>query len=399
MAVRVRAKVKPEILSWARETAGYPLDEAAKKIGVKLERLASWEELEGDAHPTINQLRTMARVYKRPLSVFYLQETPENFAVMRDLRRLPGDGIRKFSPILTLEMRAAQERRELMLHLYEEIGETPEPFKYLATLAENPEDLGKRIRNILGVSYAVQSQWREPRLGFNYWRNQIEMSGVLVFQTSRLETSEVSGFAIANESLPLIAVNRKDVFTRRTFSLLHEFAHLVLNTTGVSDLYMDSTRPPEEQKIEVFCNAVAAAALIPGEDFLNEPIVLRYDAAPREWADNNIEDLALTYSVSREAIVRRLMTFNRATEDFYQHKREQYLREQEERQADQRELYKQREFRRNPARDTLTINGRPYVQLVLNTYYRERITLGEVSSFLGVRLKHLRRVEQYLGTG
>jgi Zn-dependent peptidase ImmA (M78 family) len=43
----------------------------------------------------------------------------------------------------------------------------------------------------------------------------------------------------------VIAVNRKDPPTRRTFSLLHEFAHLMVRISGVSDLEADAKRPPK----------------------------------------------------------------------------------------------------------------------------------------------------------
>ena len=56
--------------------------------------------------------------------------------------------------------------------------------------------------------------------------------------------------------------------------LLHEFAHLMVRVSGVSDLETDAKRPPEDQRIEVFCNHVAAAALIPREALLSDPRVI-----------------------------------------------------------------------------------------------------------------------------
>ncbi|HEX9606675.1 MAG TPA: helix-turn-helix transcriptional regulator, partial [Gemmatimonadaceae bacterium] len=51
----VRAAINPDLLVWARETAGLSPDDAAKKIGVKPARLAEWEE--GRLRPTVTQLR------------------------------------------------------------------------------------------------------------------------------------------------------------------------------------------------------------------------------------------------------------------------------------------------------------------------------------------------------
>jgi len=97
----VKAKVKPELLRWARESAGYSVTEAARKLSkLAPERLEQWES--GEDQPTIAQLRHMARVYRRPLSVFYLPEVPM-FPVMHDFRRLPGEVSDQYSSALVSE--------------------------------------------------------------------------------------------------------------------------------------------------------------------------------------------------------------------------------------------------------------------------------------------------------
>ncbi len=53
MAEKIEAIVKPEMLIWARESAGFDLQIAAKKIQVKADRLQSWEL--GESRPTVNQ--------------------------------------------------------------------------------------------------------------------------------------------------------------------------------------------------------------------------------------------------------------------------------------------------------------------------------------------------------
>ena len=140
----------------------------------------------------------------------------------------------------------------------------------------------------------------------------------------RISPDEVSGFAISEDILPVIAISRKRTpFNRRTFSLLHEFSHLMLRQSGVSDLDVDASRPPEDQRVEVSCNHVAAATLMPRERFLAEDI-LQWRSGRAEWDDREIEELAKVYSVSREAVVRRLVTFDRTSASFYRRKRNQY---------------------------------------------------------------------------
>jgi hypothetical protein len=70
-------------------------------------------------------------------------------------------------------------------------------------------------------------------------------------------------------------------------------------------------RPPEGQRIEVFCNSVAAAALIPRDVLLAEPRVVARGVRWANWSDAEISDLARNFNVSREAVLRRLLTLNR----------------------------------------------------------------------------------------
>ena len=159
----VRARIKPEILIWARESAGFTLDEVAAGSG--LSRVARWES--GDLRPTINQLRLLARKYKRPLAVFYLQETPADFQVISDFRRLPGEGMRRMSPRLRLQIRAAQERRAIALDLLETVGEDIPVLPVSAALGDDPETVGAKIRRFLGIEEAGQTAWKNRRDAFN----------------------------------------------------------------------------------------------------------------------------------------------------------------------------------------------------------------------------------------
>ena len=125
--LKARANINKEVLKWAREQAGYSEEEAARKLQVTPERYLAWENPQADLKPTFKQLRKISKVFKRPVSVFYLPKPPEGFQVIRDFRRLPGDGIQFYSPSLLYEMELAQQRRELALDLYKEFDiEVPE---------------------------------------------------------------------------------------------------------------------------------------------------------------------------------------------------------------------------------------------------------------------------------
>ena len=320
---------------------------------------------------------------------------------MRDLRRLPGSGTRTISPALQLEIRAANERRELAIELASELDVQLPKFGLSAALTEDPEALGARIRSSLEVSIEQQERWQDVdgRAGFNSWRYRIENTGVLVFQATQVPSEEASGVAIFADLLPTIIVNRQDALNRRTFSLLHEFAHLMVRVSGVSDLETDATRPPEDQKIEVFCNQVAAAALIPKEALLDDPRVQKESARSTNWSDELIGDLARRFSVSREALLRRLLFFGRTTNDFYLLKRKQYLEEYLKYRERQKEKLADKDIKRNMPQETISTFGRPLVEIVLENYHQNRITLSEVSGYLGLKTKHVPKLEQLIGSG
>ena len=389
----VRALVKPEILIWARESAGFNLDEVAASSG--LSKVPEWET--GELRPTINQLRTLAKKYKRPLAVFYLQEKPTDFQVISDFRQLPGEDMQRMSPQLHLQVRAAQERREIALDLIEDVGDQVPELSISATLDDDPETVGVEVRRHLRITYAEQQAWRGKHKAFNGWRKRIEEAGVLVFQMDKVDTNEASGFALSDRKLPVIAVNRVDVPQRRTFSLLHEFAHLLLSQSGVSEFDINANRPPGIQKVEVWCNAVAAATLLPQEEFLREEIIRNQESGNPIWAEEDINDLAHVFGVSKISIVRRLLTLGLTHQAFYQDREAEY--------ADAyAALFKQKKAKnaskkfgaRNMHHEALSLLGHSFIRMVFASYHDNRITLRDVSAYLNLKVKHISKVEEVL---
>ncbi|MEZ5719888.1 MAG: ImmA/IrrE family metallo-endopeptidase, partial [Burkholderiaceae bacterium] len=333
--------------------------------------------------------RDLAALYKRPLAVFYLQDVPVRFQVLSDLRRpIPGEE-RAFSPALTNEIRIAQQRRELALELRAELEEPVEPFPF--RLGDGDvEQAGEAIRQFLGVDIDQILRFGSDaagRLGFNTWRIAIERSGVLVFQSSRVPQKEASGFALAYDQLPVVVVNRKDVPQRRLFSMLHEFAHIGLRQSGVSDLKLDAIQV-EMPDIEMKCNAIASAALMPRDAVR---AVLAAAGGERELTDNVIQQVARRFGVSRPALLVRLVNERYATWDFYFEKIAQYAAEYERELANRRPA---KDIKRNVPQESISDLGRSFVGLVLGNYYQRRITLSDVAGYLGIRVKHVEAIQQ-----
>ncbi len=385
MAKRVEALIRPELLIWARKTAGFENAQVAKKLQVRPERLEDWER--GEGRPTIVQLRRLARIYKRPLGVFYLPEPPPDVSPLHDFRRLPGKVAGVQSPELRFEIRRAQSRRELALDLYRAIGGAPPTFALSATLSDEPEVVGTAIRDTLGIQYEDQAKWTGSHEPFNAWRSALENASVLIFQATTVAVTEARGFSIGETPLPAIVVNVKDSPRGRTFTMLHELTHLMLHRGGLCDTLEEGERRPEDQRVEVFCNHVSGASLVPGRQLLAEEPV-RSKPRQTEWPDDEIVRLARRYGVSREVLLRRLLMFERITQTFYDRKTREYREEYEE-QADQHPA----EGFAPPHQMALSAVGPFFARLVLSNYHQEHITASEVSDYLEVRLQHLPKIE------
>lgn len=385
------APVTPEVLRWARESVGVTLSDAATRAGVSVERLEAWES--GEAEPTVAKLRALAKLYQRPLSVFFLPKPPTTFDAMRDFRRLPGSADHTWSRALHKVYRRALEQQVVVAELMEADGETPAAALPRATLDMPPEEAGGLAREALGVTLRQQFSWLKPEESFAGWMEAVERVGVYVLRTSDVALEEMRGFSIATGSVPIIVVNALDWPRGQSFSLLHEFAHLMLREGGLCDLL----EPDSGQgvRVEAWCNAVAAATLMPASAFLDNE-VLRPPGV-RSWDDEVLSQLSGRWGASREAVVRRLVTLNRATMAFYMQKRAEYQEAYARMREEERLRRRQSRGGPPPYRMTVRDRGRPYVRLVLDAYQRDQITPSSVSNLLSLKLKHLAALEHEVG--
>jgi Zn-dependent peptidase ImmA (M78 family) len=231
----------------------------------------------------------------------------------------------------------------------------------------------------------MQKTWTSSYAPFNAWRAAIEAQGVLVFQIRDVDVEETRGFSIAQSPLPVVAANIKDAPSARAFTLLHEYTHLLLRRGGLCDLH-DDEAARDEGLVEVFCNRVAGAVLVPGSDLLAEPIVLAHRG--EDWSEDEVGPLARAFGVSREVVFRRLLILGRTSQRRYEARRQQYAREFAARA-------KVDGFA-PPHRLALSTAGKAFVSLVLRSFHQEKINSSDLAEYLGVRLKHLPKIEDAL---
>jgi len=207
-----------------------------------------------------------------------------------------------------------------------------------------------------------------------------------VFLIPGLPLTEMRGVAIAESRLPLILINSKDRTNGRTFTLLHEFCHLAVRASGVSGFGTDERRA-DAARVEQFCNAVAAAALVPKDWLLSETLVAR-KGSEKTWADDELAALAVRFGVSREVVLRRLLTLGRTTRAFYDSRRPAFQKEYDDLDS--------KKSTGGPPRHLVVLSqlGRSYAQLVFQGYYDRRLTLRDVSNYFNMQVKSVPAMEQ-----
>ena len=200
------------------------------------------------------------------------------------------------------------------------------------------------------------------------------------------------GFAIAKAELPAIVINGKDYSQGgKAFTLLHEFCHVLLGESAISNGAGDDIAlTPDERRIERFCDAVAAATLMPRDVLMRFSEVA--DAARREWSQDDLRSIAQQLGVSREALLLRFVSIGRATWDFYMGERPKF--QEEYRQAAEERAKERKPVRIKRAVMLMSWNGRGFTRLVLRSYYNQQITLNDVAGYLGAKLKHIPPLEQ-----
>jgi Zn-dependent peptidase ImmA (M78 family) len=263
--------VNPEILIWARETAGLDLETAARKIALNsargrsgADRLAALEA--GEALPSSGLLQRMAQQYHRPLLTFYMVKPPAPAELGQDFRTLPDRGDPSNVLLATL-LRDVKARQSLVRDALEDDEERP-PVELVGSLSRvvDAAELSNALAAAIGFSRDEFRAKQSVEKAFAYLRALVEAQGIFVLLagdcghwSTAIEVRVFRGFAISDRVAPFIVINDQDAKSAWSFTLLHELCHLLLGKSGVSG-------GAPNGDIEQLCNDAAAATLIEAKE-------------------------------------------------------------------------------------------------------------------------------------
>jgi Zn-dependent peptidase ImmA (M78 family)/transcriptional regulator with XRE-family HTH domain len=395
MAASVEALVNRDLLVWAREQAGYDLEGAAQKFRLgkksfedRLETLRKWES--GQERPSLKQAQDLAKLYKRPFTIFFLPQRPQDPPIQSEYRRLRGVKAGKESPELRFALRSLHRRREFALELLEENEEEPPRFELSAHLSEDPEIVGQRLRDATGITLRTQLGWKGEYPAWRGWRDAMERLGTLVFQIPGLELEEVRGVSLFLQPLPVVGVNSKESPYARPYTLLHEIAHLMLHQAGDEQTADREQRSEVEwEKMERFADAVAAAVLLPREALLGDPLVMEQGTNSR-WQTETLQALARRFSVTPLAVMTRLVNLKLTTWDFYR----AWLTEWKRQWANR----PQKKQQGGPSRVETILSrvGPTFAALVLDSLERDLISPMSAADYLDLKIYHFENLKHEL---
>jgi len=325
--------VNPSVLKWARYKAGLSLDEVAllgkirplkaTKTHPQLsagDRIEAWED--GHLPITWNQLEALAKVYRRPAVTFFLSAPPLEDAIFPDFRTIGDTKIQKKTPEFSALLRRMYRLHEELVDLLKQEDQERLDFIGSVKLTYSAQDVVNLIRRLLHFSFEDQQRIKSSTDLLRILRDRIQEAGVFVLfegdlgsYHSRISPEEFRGIAICHPVAPMIIVNPNDAHAARIFTLLHEFSHLLLGETAVSNF--DSLRINGNfgGEIELFCNMIAAEFLVPKLLCIE---LFRKNVGV-DWRQK-IEDLAKFFKVSRIVVARRLFDCECISrEDYWQY--------------------------------------------------------------------------------
>jgi Zn-dependent peptidase ImmA (M78 family) len=312
-------EINPELLTWARETAGLSLKEAAEKLGLKDSARGSAAEklrkLEAGEQPVSEtRLQKASAVYRRPLVSFYLPRPPERGERGEDFRTTAAAVSTRDNALLDTLMRDVRARQQLVRELLVEEEARPLPFVASAKIEHGVRTVAAAIRNTLGVTEEHQRAAKGAAELFTLLRAAVERAGIYVLLLGDLGShhSDIGeevfrGFALADDIAPFIVINDNDAAKARPFTLMHELAHIWIGASGVSG----PLSALSENAIERFCNAVAGEFLLPVE-VAALPDLRQADAQTVLRAAARLAD---EWNVSEGVVTYRFFSRNRISDD------------------------------------------------------------------------------------
>ncbi|MDD3722158.1 MAG: XRE family transcriptional regulator [Lutibacter sp.] len=382
MTEKDKIPVNNKVLIWARESIAQSKNYVVEKTGINLRRFNQIEN--GEKHPDLDELKLLAKTYKRTLAILLLREPPIEKPLPKDRRTINSKELGNFHENTILVVRKARAFTQSLIELKTDAGISINKFKYSATTETNIIEVAQKIRFDLNLNEIRELENMSDIL--EAYIEKVESLGIAVFQMS-LTQDNLRGFSIVDEEIPIIGIKRGgEKPTSKIFTLFHELGHVLLNNGGLCDLSIKTI-----SEIEKWCNAFASEILVPTSDLLSNHLVQNYRLEKNNiWAEKDLIELSNYFHVGPLAILRSLLTNNLTTSKYYNERHEVWNKPTFGRSKNPEG--------RNIAKETIKEKGRNYISLAFSAYDKNRIDIKDLSDFLGIKLSYIPKTRELLNS-
>jgi len=246
-------------------------------------------------------------LYDISFGFFYLNEFPYKDTHITDFRMNPDyQGLPKTFQLIKAINLAIRHREEIVEISQQLEYEIPK-FGFDCNINQNIEEVGKRLINLFPKSCFKNKSEVNKRIISHLEKSGVYVSRVGGDQYNKVDYEEFDGAAIYYSLYPIILLNAENMAknkNRIVFTIFHELTHLLLKNSAITDYYTNFTNniTSNTYETEVFCNKVAAAALLP------------LDRLKAMFDGSNIAEIADRFRVSRQVVTIRLKNISLITQ-------------------------------------------------------------------------------------
>lgn len=259
-----------------------------------------------DSEVSFDDLVALGKRFSRPWSYFLIDE-PEVYRSAGQDNRSVGNRRNPPSPELLDVVEAVADMLDAAAELFPATKyEVPSE----RITRETPfEEAGVVIRSFLGMTDTRQLTFKDDFESLRAWAEALQARGVYVSQR-RLRDTTIRAFSRVVGDQAVVVVDTGDIPHARTFSLIHEYCHVVLRSTGVCDM-------SDHSATERYCNAVAGATLLP-LGLVRAVQDGRHFSLSDEEDDELLRSMSRRLGVSQAAIIIRLRDMGELSQDVYE---------------------------------------------------------------------------------
>lgn len=361
-----------KILNTYFQNSNISLEEMESKVSANFKQFLS-----GEKEPTYNQLLKIAKKLDIPVGLLLINRTVSKPMPELKFRTINSHYLSNPSNYLLDTISEVKEKQDFLKSQINDqldfIGEFSIKENYL-TVADSI-----RIKLNLEKNYYISVNKNQQ---FNFLRKKISKLGVFVFlngkvkdnSQKKLDINEFRGFVLSDKKAPIIFINQQDELNGRIFTMIHELTHLFIGDNEILGIQKFNS---EFDKTETFVNYVTSEILVPNENFLREYTI-------ENTVDENIDNLAKKFKVSKFVIVRKLLDNKIISQVEYDQKTDRLLKAYEK----YKKLKKlKRKTGGNYANNLRFRIDRIFINYVESALSNQQISFTDAYNIIGVNYK------------